>query len=148
MIIVPKISQLFWLGSATLFWQAQAPPVGLIMEMRLYVNDFAPNLDTVLGDFTEASFVGYAPQIVGAVLPNPATNADDFAQVTFPIFNWEAANNLVNQTVHGWYLTIIGAPFALLLVMAEKIVPGVQMQLPGARVRVQPKPTLGSRFAS
>lgn len=148
MIIVPKISQLFWLGSATLFWQAQAPPAGLIMQMRLYQNDYAPNLDTTLADLTECLFPGYGPQIVGPVLPNPATNADSFAQVTFPTFTWIPTNQSVNQTVHGWYLTVIGAPFPLVLVCAERIVPAVEVNQPGAVVRVTPKLTLGSRFAS
>jgi hypothetical protein len=148
MIIIPKISQLFWLGSATLFWQAQAPPAGLIMQMRLYQNDFAPTLTTVLGDFTECNFPGYAAKIVGPVLPNPATNVDDFAQVDFPTFSWAPTDNSNNQTVHGWYLTIIGAPFPLLLVCAERLVPGIAVNQPAAVIRVRPKLTLGSRFAS
>lgn len=148
MIIVPKIAQLFWLGSATLFWQAQNPPAGLIMQMRLYVNDVAPNLDSVLATFTEALFPGYGPQTVGVGLPNPFTNADNFAQVNFPTFHWVPANNNTDQVVYGWYLTIIGAPIPLALLAAEKIVPAVPMNRPGAEVRVQPKLTLGSRFAS
>lgn len=148
MIIVPKVSQRLWLTMVLDYLRGATGGANPLFAVKLYVNDFAPNLDTVLGDFTEANFPGYAAKFVGDQFAFPVTNGDGFAQSTGPVLAWTPTDNTSNQTVHGWYATFQTDLVPALLWCGERLVPGVQVNQPGAVVRIRPRPTLGSRFAS
>lgn len=148
MIVVPKTAQRFWLTVALDYWGGGFPGAGPLLIWHLYRNDFAPDLDTVLADFTESTFAGYGVKFLGNLFPAPFTNADGFAQSNGPVLTWSATNQESNEECHGWYATFQTSVVPALLVCCERIVPAVRMNLPAATVRVQPKLTLGSRFAS
>lgn len=148
MIIVPKQAQRLWLTMVLDYVRGATGGANPLFALRLYRNDIAPNLDTVLADFVEATFPGYTPALIGADFPFPSTNADGFAESLGPQKIFTAANQSSDTVTHGWYLTFQSDTVPAVFFAAERIVPGIRMNLPGAAVRVCPRLTLGSRFAS
>jgi hypothetical protein len=146
MIVVPKVAQRLWLTCVLDYLRGATAGGGELFILRLYVNDFAPIATTVLADFTEAGFPGYASKQIGALFPFPVNNADDQAESTCPLQTFSATSQDTSDVVHGWYCTFQSDLVPSLLFAAERIVPAVRMNLPGASVPVQPSFTLASRF--
>lgn len=148
MIIVPRNAQQVWLVFVLDMFKGADEGDNPLLRLRLYRNDIAPTLTTVLADFVEANFPGYGPRNIGADFGAPFLNAEGFSQSNGPTEIWTPTNQSSNTITHGWYLTYQTDLVPAVLIAAERIVPGVPMNKPGALVRVQPKLTLGSRFAS
>lgn len=75
------------------------------LSLRLYANDYAPNRQSVLANFTAASFDGYAPiTLARAGWSAPAT-VGGIAQSTHGAApaQWIAASG--SQTCYGYYVT-------------------------------------------
>lgn len=75
-------------------------------KLRLFKNDFTPSFDTVVGDFTEATFPGYA---LIAATTTPVTGIDaqtgNLAIVWADGCTWNAGTIVTPETVYGWYIT-------------------------------------------
>ena len=73
--------------------------------LKLFQNNFTPNFDTVIGDFTEADFTGYAAiEAAGAATVGIDPVTGDLIVV------WADGTNFLNtgaveQTIYGWYVT-------------------------------------------
>lgn len=75
-------------------------------KLKLFSNDFSPQFDTVVGDFTEATFPGYA-----AIddVSGPASGTD--AETGLPTVSWMdgstwlATTIVTPETIFGWYIT-------------------------------------------
>jgi hypothetical protein len=70
-------------------WYADLQAAGHTFTARLASNNVTPSLSTVLGDFVEATYAGYAAQVMGGwSIPalDPATHLEiaGWAVVTFP----------------------------------------------------------------
>lgn len=74
---------------------------------HLFENDYAPNIDTVIGDFVEATFTGYVASSA-IVWSEPFRNALGQAQVVgdTKVFELDA---LPGTIIYGYYLTVGGA---------------------------------------
>lgn len=75
------------------------------LKLRLYVNNFTPQVNHDIGDFTEATFAGYAAEDVpdwGAVALNG--NQAETAEPPHSFTTTEVSA----ETVYGWYLTDAG----------------------------------------
>lgn len=86
-------------------WLAEVKPVQQ-WYCALFVNDYTPVPTSQFGDFTEASFAGYAPAtVVMADWPN-ATVVDHVAISTnTTTYTFQAASSGVSpQTVYGYFV--------------------------------------------
>jgi len=74
--------------------------------LKLFQNDFTPNFDSVIGDFTEADFVGYAAIEAAG---NPTIGVDpvtgDLLVVWADGSNFLAGAITGPQTLYGWFVT-------------------------------------------
>lgn len=73
--------------------------------VRLYANNYTPNRESLLIDFTEASFGGYLPKLLTrSSWTSPATVAGS-AQSTYgtDYLVWTASSG--SETVYGYYVT-------------------------------------------
>jgi hypothetical protein len=113
-------------------WYADLQSISHVFRARLGVNDITPGRPTVLSDFVEATYAGYASQVLGGwSLPtiDPATGLEyaGWAVVTFP----SPAAGMVN--VYTLYVTDEGGllRFALRLDAAPVVLVagGIQLSL-------------------
>jgi len=75
-------------------------------EMRLYKNNVTPGETTVLADFTQADYTGYAAQ--NAVFPVFTTDVNGKASSGPLIFDFLGPTSGAAQDVYGWYLVSTG----------------------------------------
>ncbi len=81
---------------------AGAPSFFEGMGIALFKNDFIPTLDSVLADFTECNFAGYAPQSIST--PNPAiVNGNGRGEVEADPVIWLSSGGPV-QTAFGYFI--------------------------------------------
>jgi len=75
--------------------------------MRLFQTDIPINADTLMGDFVEADFSGYAAVTVTTGDWNPAVlMPDGTARQVHPlVMHFEQTAATVSNVVYGWYLT-------------------------------------------
>lgn len=125
MIVTPKVGEITALNSLI---------SAIDTRFHLYVNDTPLTLDTVLADFVEASFAGYAPIRVTTwidaawIVDRVATLAD--------LAVWECSADGPPQTVYGYYV-VNGTGTSLL--WAERRVGGpVVMQFAGDTYSAEP----------
>lgn len=147
MIVLPRQAQRLWLVSVIDYCNGNGPGPNPLLLLHLYVNDYAPTLTTTLADFTEAGFHGYAPRGIAGTFGFPFINPDGLAESDSGNIMFAAGDQVVNETVHGWYLTLQSDIVPAVLFAAEKIVPGVRMNLPDATVCVNVKLALGSKYS-
>jgi hypothetical protein len=72
--------------------------------VHLFKNNFTPDPGSVLADFTEATFTGYAAVQSIAKFGTPYKVIDGEYQTDSSAFNF-ACSGGSSQTVYGWYLT-------------------------------------------
>lgn len=108
------------------------------LTLRLYTNDYTPVEGSAVGNFTEATFTGYAAASIpgsGATI----TNADPSeASWSAKVFTSSAGSQ--NQSVYGYYVTNVGSTIAL---WAERFTDGPYTIVNnGDTITVTPKLTL------
>lgn len=147
MIVLPRAAQRLWLTAFIDYCNGNGPGDNPLLMLHLYVNDIAPGPLSNVASFTEASFHGYAPKGIAALFPFPITNADGLAESSSGNLIFSATDVAINETVHGWYLTLQSDAVPAVLAAAERIVPAVPMNRPAASVCVNVRLALGSKFA-
>lgn len=110
---------------------------------HLYKNDFTPGHASVAGDFVEADFVGYEPQVLvnGAVLP--AVDAGGRAVATWNPLAWENGGGGA-LTIYGWYVDDSDEN----IVIAERFAVPFLLETTGAPINLSPRFTMRSQFAN
>ena len=79
--------------------------------MRLFINDYLPDADSLFSSFTEATFPGYAAIQVNS-WGVPYINAQGKAQMDEIQRVWTVASNFAGETVYGaWYTSASGQLF-------------------------------------
>lgn len=73
------------------------------VNVHLFTGDTVPAVGTVLADFTEASFDGYAA--VAVALTTPAVNPEGWAQADVPTAHFGCTGTGTPELVTGYYLT-------------------------------------------
>jgi len=82
-------------------YAAGPPPTGV--SVHLYANDYTPNHESVLADFTEITYTGYAAQLVTA-WATAYINANDQAQIVgSPTMIFSPTGTLVSGIAYGYY---------------------------------------------
>lgn len=147
MIVLPRAAQRLWLTAFLDYANGNGPGPNPLLMLHLYTNDIAPGPLTNVADFVEASFHGYAAKGIAGLFPFPVTNADGLAESRSGNLIFAATDQVINETVHGWYLTLQSDVVPAVLAAAERIVPAVRMNLPAAAVCVNVRLALGSKFA-
>ncbi len=110
---------------------------GTNLSLRLYTNAYTPVATSVIGDFTEATFAGYAARTLTRASFNAATtNAAGKAEITYADQTWSATSN---QTVHGYFVTDSSGN----LLFAERFATSKAL-VSGDSLIVSPKFTLSS----
>lgn len=105
--------------------------------VHLFDNDIVPNIDSVIADFTEATFAGYAAS-TAIVWSTSFRNSLNQAQTVGDTKTFQLSA-LPGATVYGYYLTVGGA-----LRASERFAAPVPLALVGNAVVLVPTYTLGS----
>lgn len=74
------------------------------LTLHLYVNNVAPNEDTVVADLTQATFAGYAA-VAALAFGTCYIDADGNFKLSAPSEQFTATGIGVLETVYGYYLT-------------------------------------------
>lgn len=73
------------------------------LTIHLYQNDLTPTGETVLGDFEESTFAGYAPQSLPDWSPT-YTNSLQRGETDYPLLVWSLTGPPF-QAIYGYYVT-------------------------------------------
>lgn len=105
-------------------------------RMRLYKNNFTPLVTSVLGDFTEANFSGYALQLTNAW--GAIATVGDLAKTIHPLLTFAHNGGVVDCDVYGYYITDAGGNY----IYAERNPAGPFSVVPGTTYSVLAEFTL------
>lgn len=88
------------------------------IKIKLFQNNFTPSPTSVLADFTEATFDGYAPvTVLAAAYPPSRTMPDGSTLALFSsVADFEDSGNVTPNTIYGAYITDTAGTFLLLSV--------------------------------
>lgn len=75
------------------------------LTLRLFKNDFIPQLISATDAFVESDFAGYAPIVGPFFFAVPFTNADDKAETDSDVQTFTAGAVVAPQSIFGYYLT-------------------------------------------
>jgi hypothetical protein len=94
-------------------------------KLRLFSNNLTPGVANVVGDFTEATFGGYAAIDLSAMAAAAINGSDQgFKQLLANSFTATGAG--LPQTIYGWYITIHNIGGADKLFLCERF-PAAQL---------------------
>lgn len=113
------------------------------IRLHLFTNNYTPVAGSVLANFTEATFVGYASAIVGAWAA-PSTSGGR-ASSQPPVITFTAPGGGLPQTVYGYYVTDAASTIVYWAERDPAATPFV-FSAPGNQYSVQLKLTEGSEF--
>lgn len=135
-LIVPDVAEPIFLQ------QIVANLFGAGIRLRLYSNNYTPADNSALGNFTEATFSGYAaaaPSMSAAAeVANKASSNDSLARV----FSHNGGG--VSNTIYGYYVTVLGGGGDLL--WAERFPAPIVMSAAGSTISIQLFFTLDSFY--
>lgn len=72
-------------------------------NIHLFQNDYEPLKSSVVGDFVEADFTGYAA--IAATWNTTPYNEGDVSRIATQLANFVAGAAPTAQTIYGWYVT-------------------------------------------
>jgi len=110
-----------------------------ITTYRLFKNDFTPDADSVLADFTEADFSGYAQ-----VFPAEAffkNDTDNRFEHQHEVGVFSHNGGATSNTIYGWYAVGTvndGLGTQSEVMMAERFASPITMQESGDSIRIHP----------
>lgn len=99
-LIVPIASRPLHVDVLRGVWNAAIP-----LTARLFQNNITPDEDTVLGDFTESDYAGYAAQVLTG-WTSIGYDVDFRDVIQAALLNWEITSG--TQDVYGLYVTNAG----------------------------------------
>jgi hypothetical protein len=74
-------------------------------NIRLFSNNFTPDPSKVLADFTEATYTGYAAQVLTTAFASSFKVIDGKYQSDSATFTFTCTSGS-SQTIYGWYITV------------------------------------------
>lgn len=75
------------------------------LRVRLFRNNFTPDADTVLGDFTEANFTGYAAGVPVNPFNAVSLTAAGYSQIESPdVLTYTASDGAAPNSIYGYYV--------------------------------------------
>lgn len=78
-------------------------------KIRLFQNNITPSDASVIGDFTEATFTGYAAATIAAASFGAVTVASHVASSTYANVTFTRSTTGASQSLYGFYITDFGA---------------------------------------
>ena len=99
-MVIPNEGKQRWLDR--LF--KESADAGDIINVRIFTNNFTPSDTTVLADFTQAAWTGYAAVVLTPATFNAATVVANVGQAQYPTapsFTMTAGSPV---TAYGWYI--------------------------------------------
>ena len=119
-------------------WALKSSSTPENLTLKLYTNDYTPVATSTAGNFTEATFTGYAAKtLTRGSWVAPSTNGSGEAEATYAAQDWEAESA---QTVYGYY--VVGATSGT-LVWAQRFATARSVA-DGDTLTITPKFTLHS----
>lgn len=115
--------------------QALLGPTGAFVTARLYANDFTPDRFSVVENFGEAYFSGYAP-ITSDQWQPPQVDSTGVAYMVSPALTWTCSAPTISNVVYGMYLTVIVGGQQR-LIGAERFAVPIPMGTAGAQIARQ-----------
>jgi len=116
------------------------------LDLHLFKNDLTPNGQTVVGDFEEADFDGYAAESVDKDEWVVSYDADGGTSLVNNILATFAAGTLAgSQTIFGWYLTRTGGVLLCSSRFQDPLVVGVDGQVVPVIVATSLQPNAGRK---
>jgi hypothetical protein len=95
-LIVPDVGELYILAA----WISGLTPANL--KMYLYQNNMTPDQDTVLADFTEATFSGYASQTMSLGTPTEVSHKAKTVATSPQVFTHNGGGT--SNTIYGYFV--------------------------------------------
>lgn len=71
--------------------------------LRLFKNDVTPDIDTEIGDLTEADFQGYA-EVEGSIASVTWDALEECSIAAFDAHTWTKGAGGTSNTIYGWYV--------------------------------------------
>jgi len=90
-------------------------------EVRLFQNNLTISATTVIGDFTEATYSGYAAQT--SAWTTPATDGSGRAHTQSDVLQYAHSGGATANTIYGYYVVSSGGD----LLFAEKFASSITM---------------------
>lgn len=115
--------------------------IGSTLVLRLFQNDTTPTIDSVLADFTEATFSNYAAQTFTPFVPSLYIRPRAVSKGTAPVFTKLGPTG---NDIYGYYITDAGNT-KLLWSERDPNAP-IPMNVDGSTYGVIPQMTLRSEF--
>jgi hypothetical protein len=79
----------------------------LAATLRLYNNDVTPSRTSVVADFVEANFTGYAALPL-ALTVGPYLNAAQQAEIQNASHNWTPSDDVTPNVIYGYFVEMTG----------------------------------------
>lgn len=80
------------------------------LRVRLFQNNFVPDADTVLVDFTEANFAGYAAGVPSNPFNAVTLTGAGYSQIESPdVLTFTASSGATPNTIYGYYVVNIAS---------------------------------------
>lgn len=134
-LVVPDVGELYVLAS----WIIGYPPSSL--RMHLYQNAYTPVQGSVIGDFTEATFSGYASVSMTLGTPTEVSHKAKSVAVAPSVFTHNGGGT--SNTIYGYY---VQDSFTGDLVWAERFGSSQLMAVNGDSISVPGQITCDSEF--
>lgn len=119
------------------------PSDGDVFRIRLFSNDYTPVQDSVIGDFTQASYSGYAQQDLDPALWGDPIEVSGIARAAYDGGVFEFLSTSGTQDVYGYYVTDTSGGVAL---WGERFVGAPLTITPVNPVLILPMMTLHSEY--
>lgn len=116
--------------------------VDMVWTYRLYINDYTPTDTSILANFQEAGFPGYAGD--SNIVWNPALQANGRAEIEAAAITFTCTGGGAAESVYGYYVTDTGGA----LLFAERFDDGPYVMSQNQdEITITPKLTCESKFA-
>lgn len=107
----------------------------LFPTMGLFINNVIPDHTFTLGSLVEASFPGYARQVMGAPAP-PVNQADGSALMTWSPVVFSNSAPGPGQVAYGYFVVMLDSSAVLRLLWLERMSPSVDFGIAGTNLSV------------
>lgn len=119
------------------------PSDGDVFRLRLFKNDFDPKKDSVLADFDDANYSGYAQQDIDPALWDDPVEVAGVARAAYGGGVFEFLSLSGSQDVYGYYVTDTAGALAI---WGERFVGAPLTITPVNPVLILPMMTLHSEY--
>ena len=134
-LVVPDISELILMGYIQFNLTG-----GSVWRLRLFQNNYIPVNGTLVANFTEATFSGYAAQTVPNFgSPSTVSNKAKIVAASACVFSHNGGGT--SNTVYGYYFT---DSTGVSLILAERFAAPIVMASSGDTISITPELTLFS----